>query len=79
MEMAEAKLANAVVVTDIAPATAKPTTRDIRLAFLDQFEFEITPISITRFRSDFIVQFDNPHPVRFARLLWLKVLFAGLS
>lgn len=57
--MAEAQLAHAVVATDISPATADPTTKDIRRAILEQFESEVTPVAITRFRSDFVIQFDN--------------------
>jgi hypothetical protein len=57
-ETAEARLANAVIAMDVSPPTA--TVRDVQLAIQKQFEGRALPLSITRFRSDFVIQFATP-------------------
>ena len=61
IEAAETRLANAVVATDVNPATANPSIRDVQLAIEKQFESKALPVSITRFRSDFVIRFASSH------------------
>lgn len=57
--MAEAELACALVATDLNPAGAQIDTGDIHFAILSQFESKAQRVAISRFRSDFIVQFGT--------------------
>jgi hypothetical protein len=46
---------------DVSPATANPSIRDIQLAIEKQFGNEALPVTITCFRTDFVIQFATPH------------------
>lgn len=60
-EMMEAQFANAIVATHVNPSTVSPNIIDVRLAIQNQFHSQIIPVAITRFRSDFVLQFATLH------------------
>lgn len=57
MDLQEKHLANAVVAFDASPQGTDIHIRDIYAAISSQFGSEARPVAVTRFRSDFIVQF----------------------
>lgn len=61
IEATEAQLTNAVIATDASPNTLNLTTTDIQLAVQDQFGSQALPLSVTRFGSDFVIQFATRH------------------
>jgi hypothetical protein len=60
-DILEQQLANAVVATDLSPNTASITVADIRLAIQTQFGNQALPLTISKFRSDFVVSFASQH------------------
>lgn len=59
IEMEEAKHAAALVATDLNPSNAAVDAEDIQRAILAQFQCQAQPAAITKFGSDFVVQFDS--------------------
>lgn len=57
----EAQFANAVVATQPDPASATLSITEIRFAIESQFGNQAVPVAITRFRSDFVIQFATLH------------------
>lgn len=57
VELAEADLTRALVAIDLNPADADVDTGDIQFAIFSQFGSRVQPVEVSRFRSDFIVQF----------------------
>lgn len=46
-----------MVAIDLNPADADVDTGDIQFAIFSQFGSRVQPVEVSRFRSDFIVQF----------------------